>query len=94
MISRTLSHSKITSARLAAAFLLWQRLHAPVDTRAPAHLVVDLPQGLLLPQFGPSALSPDGRQLAFGGEAGVEDERPLGVTERLTHNDILFKCCA
>jgi Tol biopolymer transport system component len=50
-----------------AALLFWQRLNTPRDSRPPAQFVLELPQGLRLPEFGAPALSPDGRQLAFAG---------------------------
>jgi Tol biopolymer transport system component len=77
-----------------AGVLLWQRLRQPApEAGSPAHFVVDLPRGVALPAFGPPALSPDGRQLAFAGTSanGVTqvwirpldslDVRPLGGTE-------------
>jgi hypothetical protein len=56
----------LTLAGLAAA-LLWQRLGAAPETKAAAHFVLDLPQGVTLPDFGPPALSPDGQKLVFAG---------------------------
>ena len=68
-----------------SGFLFWQRLDAPRDPRPPAHFVLDLPQGLLLPDFGPPALAPDGRQLAFAGTSADDSTkvwvRPLDSPE-------------
>ena len=79
-------------AGLAAA-LLWERSHAPPELPPPAQFLLDLPPGLQLPDFGPPALSPDGRHLALAATSAdgtsriwlrpldSTDLRPLAGTE-------------
>ena len=54
-----------------SAFLFFQRVTEATEPRPVTHFVLETPQDLVFDEFHPSAVSPDGRSIAFvGGPAG------------------------